>query len=448
MSTDIELLIDLLHALEQYKGSSECIYKKLELFLRETDERIDVGIQRLLRDSVSPFTKMSSSLIESDYTSQQINRLHWIKSAVRNYQNERDELLKEFNRLTIDSPESVAYVTNVVMRLREYLEIDLSGGFLNNSILESTGPSEYTRKDSNGNDMNETPMKSRLKNLTNLERKRIHEMINRGLIHESDVRAFGKPAREQYCRIMHSIFLELDMIAKERLRHVTDYSSTEDEWSRNLLIKKIRDLRQQEETTRARIKPAETMKFILNQYRLIGPSAQDKGQKYEGTNYDSENPVIDALREVRRFLPADWINRSNETVIEPRLVERGYYFKRDDGVSVIALSPGRGILRCAFHEMGHHFEQLYPEIRKLEHEFYQRRTSGEELQWLGVGYSEQERARYDDFVNPYIGKDYGNTDKSSYELLSMGLEALYTASFSVMEDYEYQDFLFGILLLI
>ena len=36
--------------------------------------------------------------------------------------------------------------------------------------------------------------------------------------------------------------------------------------------------------------------------------------------------------------------------------------------------------------MRHLFEYLYPEIRKIEYELYNKRTDGEELQWLDGKY--------------------------------------------------------------
>jgi hypothetical protein len=44
-----------------------------------------------------------------------------------------------------------------------------------------------------------------------------------------------------------------------------------------------------------------------------------------------------------------------------------------------------------------------------------------------------------------MGKDYGNTADSGYEILSMGMEGLYTGSHNLKEDPEYQDFIYGIM---
>jgi hypothetical protein len=106
---------------------------------------------------------------------------------------------------------------------------------------------------------------------------------------------------------------------------------------------------------------------------------------------------------------------------------------------------GGSMLRCAFHEMGHRMEDVVQGIKKLEHQFYARRTQGEGLQWLGSGYSMAERARFDKFLSKYMGKDYGNKEDSFYELISMGLESVYTGSYDLTKDEDFANFIYGIL---
>ena len=97
---------------------------------------------------------------------------------------------------------------------------------------------------------------------------------------------------------------------------------------------------------------------------------------------------------------------------------------------------------CSYHELGHRFERMYPEILKLEKQFYDRRTAGEPLQHLGPGYDESEKSRFDHFVSAYMGKDYGGR---GYELLSMGMESVYCKSYNLAMDPEYENFILGIL---
>jgi hypothetical protein len=90
-------------------------------------------------------------------------------------------------------------------------------------------------------------------------------------------------------------------------------------------------------------------------------------------------------------------------------------------------------------------EDIYPQIRQMEYEFYQRRTEGCKLEWLGPGYRSAEKTRFDEFIHPYMGKDYGNTPESGYELLSMGMEGLFAGSFDIFKDPDYADFILGLL---
>jgi len=58
-------------------------------------------------------------------------------------------------------------------------------------------------------------------------------------------------------------------------------------------------------------------------------------------------------------------------------------------------------------------------------------------------YSSHERARPDDFIDPYMGKDYG---RRSTEIVSMGLEYMYAdAAYFAQRDPEYFDFMFALL---
>ena len=155
--------------------------------------------------------------------------------------------------------------------------------------------------------------------------------------------------------------------------------------------------------------------------------------------------VKEALGNVAQYLPSDWLAKSNATAILTKKVERGYYRQAyGDKAARIALSASAdGMQRVAFHEFGHRFEDLMPEIGKLEAEFYKRRTAGERLQWLGPGYKRSETTRFDQFLSPYMGKYYGG-DKY-YEVLSMGLESVYVGSYDLVKDPDYYNFILGVL---
>lgn len=213
---------------------------------------------------------------------------------------------------------------------------------------------------------------------------------------------------------------------------------------------------------------ADRIRGVLKDLRPVGPKdANDLQPFISGSSVD----VKAAVETVRSYLPADWVKASNTRPMKAKKSKRGYYqeaaFKDEAALrargytleqlkaagkikymeDTISLSgeAGDGMLRVAFHEMGHRMEDMIPGIKKLEKEFYARRTAGERLEWLGPGYKTSETTRKDNFLSPYMGKDYGNKETSFYELLSMGLESAYRGSYDLAKDDDYADFIYGIL---
>ena len=79
-----------------------------------------------------------------------------------------------------------------------------------------------------------------------------------------------------------------------------------------------------------------------------------------------------------------------------------------------------------WHEIGHMVEHLNPNALRISKEFIAARTAGEALTPLqnilqGLGYRAGEMTRKDDFISPYIGKEYADAS----EVLSVGLESLF-----------------------
>ena len=87
-------------------------------------------------------------------------------------------------------------------------------------------------------------------------------------------------------------------------------------------------------------------------------------------------------------------------------------------------------------------ERAVSGILEAEKIFYNRRTAGEDLKWLGSGYGHNEKTRKDDFLNSYMGKDYGGT---AYELVSMGFEMGYTDPLQLLTDEDMADWIYGLL---
>ena len=156
----------------------------------------------------------------------------------------------------------------------------------------------------------------------------------------------------------------------------------------------------------------------------------------------------EAYDAITPYLPSSWLQASNEgKEMVGRKVKRGHYSQGHSNAPAefyVSGDTAAARAKVALHEMGHRMEHIKPEIKRLEYEFYQRRTAGEAKKTL-PGYSSSEKGRLDDFLNPYMGKDYGNTENSYYEILSMGLEGVFMATTPIHTDRDYYNFILGVL---
>lgn len=278
------------------------------------------------------------------------------------------------------------------------------------------------------------------------QRETIRKGIQNGVATEKEIRQIGHEVREKYDQLILEKHREIDEIRKEQfaLAQELKYAKSEDEKENIELRRRI--LMERENCFSEKYNSAAMMRTILSQYRDIGPSGKTDIQTYQRSVFDvGSAAVIKAIDNVREYIPTDWVHRSNEKPIMAKHVSRGY-FSTGSSSDIVALSGNsKHMESCAFHEMGHRFENLFPEILKIEKQFYDRRTNGEKLSWLGPGYGRSEVTRVDHFISPYMGKDYGGI---GYELLSMGMEGMFCETFNISRDAEYEDLILGILVAI
>ncbi|TXH52994.1 MAG: hypothetical protein E6Q97_14305 [Desulfurellales bacterium] len=111
-------------------------------------------------------------------------------------------------------------------------------------------------------------------------------------------------------------------------------------------------------------------------------------------------------------------------------------------VQVQATSDTRTIV----HELGHWLEDHNADVHRKVVAFYDRRTQGYNLEWMGPGYDRDELARKDKFINLYMGKEYVvGSDRYATEILSMGLDHLYNkTALLARQDPEMFDFIFNV----
>ena len=175
-------------------------------------------------------------------------------------------------------------------------------------------------------------------------------------------------------------------------------------------------------------------------------------QLREGLSVKKKTPANSAVIDAQKCLPKEWVDAfMARGALKTVQSARGYFRPGRAMDDEMAISGSTEIesLRCAIHELGHRLEASNPQVLALEKEFYERRTAGESLESLQTltgnsGYSIDERSRRDKFLDAYMGKDYGG---NAYELVSMGLEMLYTEPYELVKDPDYAKFILGIVTL-
>ena len=158
----------------------------------------------------------------------------------------------------------------------------------------------------------------------------------------------------------------------------------------------------------------------------------------------SRSPMAKVIQQAYDHYPTEWIEKSIKFGnLTPRKVQRGYY-SGFNKIIAISGNGGASSFKTAIHELGHRFEHIFPEMLQAEKTFYDRRTVGEALQWLGGSYRKDEKSRFDKFIDKYMGKDYKG---SAYELVSMGFELAFTDPVKLMQDEDMAKLIFGLLCL-
>lgn len=107
-------------------------------------------------------------------------------------------------------------------------------------------------------------------------------------------------------------------------------------------------------------------------------------------------------------------------------------------------------LQNAIHELIHRMEYTHSGLLQAEKVFYKRRTENEKLTKLSdiypdLAYKDFEVTKKDKFIDAYMGKDYNG---KAYELLTMGLETLYSNPEKIWKDSDMTTWLYGVLILL
>lgn len=245
---------------------------------------------------------------------------------------------------------------------------------------------------------------------------------------------FGEISLEEYNRELKKAREKYDSLMREAIRPKTVSQDEINKWIKkhNASIEK------------RRIQTANEIKEFLSEYRTMGFQDLDiKGHLTNPRAYASKT-----IQEAYEYLPNDWINDSiNHGTLTSKRVKRGYYRHSSGDGSELALSgEGFNRLSTAIHELIHRAEYTVDGILDAEKAFYALRTKGEKpvklKDILPGNYRNDEITRLDDFLSPYMGKDY---DENAYELLTMGVQMLYTEPEKLRKDKEMLEWVIDML---
>lgn len=184
----------------------------------------------------------------------------------------------------------------------------------------------------------------------------------------------------------------------------------------------------------------DVLRDFVGNYRQVGYTSDIDKKALFLTKAGEAREVVEAAF---NYYPTDWIKDSiKQGELTTRKVQRGSYSPWSQTISISG-NTYKSKLKTSLHELGHRFEETSG-LLKYEKSFYDYRTSGETLKWLGGGYDKSEVSRFDNWLDAYTGKDYGG---SAYEIISVGFEQAYTNPVDFyVRDPEHFNFCLGLLL--
>lgn len=261
---------------------------------------------------------------------------------------------------------------------------------------------------------------------------------------EKDYQRAGKAAIDELENMELIGGDDLQKLLDENNKAFRAYSKETDPVKKAELFNKYHEANKAYFDMRRRMAPdnAEKVKNLISQVRSVGASNVDDLLKKHLNN--SRSHVLQSVKKAYEHYPTEWVDASVAAgKVSLKKVDRGFY---NHWSSTIAISgtDEASQLQTSIHEIAHRFERVVDDMRDLEKTFYERRTNGEALQWLGGRYSKSEKSRFDDFLDKYMGKDYGG---DAYEIISMGFELGFTDPLKLLKDKDMAEFIYGLLMM-
>ena len=208
-----------------------------------------------------------------------------------------------------------------------------------------------------------------------------------------------------------------------------------------------------------------TVNYIKNSLSTVRELGSDKALEKRVFS-TKKSPALQLMHEALSSLPTDWIKASADkgTVsVRCSTNQRGRYRYSMNAHTGEVDNNGEIIVdkdvATNIHEFTHRIEHSCQDVKDMEKAFFEDRTKGEQAVSLrkltGLNYGPYEFAKKDNFIEPYMGKDYAEKYKYvgskmpkggvSYEISSMGLEYLFTKPEKMLKDKDMSAFLLGLL---
>lgn len=192
------------------------------------------------------------------------------------------------------------------------------------------------------------------------------------------------------------------------------------------------------------------LKEVFSNFREMGGELSPEQWAKESNKITKQQ-----LSEAFSYYPKDWVNYLTDsgkklyTLITNRgffsngaVMANGKYYATkfpDYKTGYVSIHMTGMIKTTPYHEIGHYVEYFNKDALRISKEFLKARTKDEKpikLKKLfpNVDYDNKETTKPDNFISPYIGKEY--TDAS--EVLSMGLQAIFEPT-EIIKKIEFID---------
>lgn len=192
------------------------------------------------------------------------------------------------------------------------------------------------------------------------------------------------------------------------------------------------------------------LKEVFSNFREMGGELSPE-QWAKGSNKITKQQLSEAFS----YYPKDWVNYLTDsgkklyTLITNKgffsngaVMANGKYYATkfpDYKTGYVSIHMTGMIKTTPYHEIGHYVEYFNKDALRISKEFLKARTKDEKpikLKKLfpNVDYDNKETTKPDNFISPYIGKEY--TDAS--EVLSMGLQAIFEPT-EIIKKIEFID---------